>query len=180
MKLKLINGYEKAFVIKNDLGLPVVDELTNKPVTQRVTMWRYGVVDAKPNEIAMYKQFKRQDGKDYYSILKDENNKPILINGKEVPLYHTSTHMGKEKTLSYYVKEDGRIGFAADNTELLELKAMAEKYPALAASLQMQMMTMETQGSRLILNSSEDENGDSQVEFEEETEQETTDPLDGE
>jgi len=180
MKLKLINGYEKARVIKNDLGLPVVDELTNKPVTQVVTMWRYGIVDATPKEIAMYKQFKRQDGKDYYNVLKDQDNNPRLVNGKEVPLYHTSTHMGKEKTLSYYVKEDGRIGFAADNTELLELKEMANKYPALAASLQMQMMTMETQGSRLILSSNEDEIGDSQVEFEEETEDKTTDPLDGE
>ena len=180
MKLKLINGYEKARIIKNDLGLPVVDELTNKPVTQVVTMWRYGVVDATPKEIAMYKQFKRQDGKDYYNVLKDQDNNPRLVNGKEVPLYHTSTHMGKEKTLSYYVKEDGRIGFAADNTELLELKEMANKYPALAASLQMQMMSMETQGSRLILSSNEDEIGDSQVEIEEEIEEETTDPLDGE
>jgi len=180
MKLKLINGYEKARVIKNDLGLPVVDELTNKPVTQVVTMWRYGVVDATPKEIAMYKQFKRQDGKDYYNVLKDQDNNPRLVNGKEVPLYHTSTHMGKEKTLSYYVKEDGRIGFAADNTELLELKEMANKYPALAASLQMQMMSMETQGSRLILSAIEDEIGSSEVEFEEETEQDAADPLDGE
>jgi hypothetical protein len=180
MKLKLINGYEKARIIKNDLGLPVVDELTNKPVTQVVTMWRYGVVDATPKEIAMYKQFKRQDGKDYYNVLKDQDNNPRLVNGKEVPLYHTSTHMGKEKTLSYYVKEDGRIGFAADNTELLELKEMANKYPALAASLQMQMMSMETQGSRLILSAIEDEIGSSEVEFEEETEQDAADPLDGE
>lgn len=180
MKLKLINGYEKARIIKNDLGLPVVDELTNKPVTQVVTMWRYGVVDATPKEIAMYKQFKRQDGKDYYNVLKDQDNNPRLVNGKEVPLYHTSTHMGKEKTLSYYVKEDGRIGFAADNTELLELKEMANKYPALAASLQMQMMSMETQGSRLILSAIEDEIGSSEVEIEEETEQDAADPLDGE
>lgn len=169
MKLKLINGYEKARILKNDLGLPVVDELTNRPVTQVVTMWRYGVIDATPKEIAMYKQFKRQDGKDYYTVLKDQDSNPKLVNGKEVPLYHTGTHMGKEKTLSYYVKEDGRIGFAADNTELLELKEMANKYPALAASLQMQMMTMETQGSRLILSSVEDEIGSSEVEVEEET-----------
>jgi len=173
MKLKLINGYEKARIIKDVNGLPVLNEVTNKPLTEVVTMWRYGIMDASPKELAMYKQFKRQDGTDYYKVLTTPEGKPQLIGGKEVPLYHTSTHMGKEKQLSYYVKEDGKIGFAADNTELLELKAQAIKYPALASAIQMQMQALENQGGRLILASREDETGVSEVFTEEDEENET-------
>lgn len=170
MKLKLINGYEKARIIKDANGLPILNEVTNKPLTEIVTMWRYGIMEATPKEIAMYKQFKRQDGTDYYKVLTTPEGKPQLVGGKEVPLYHTSTHMGKEKQLSYYVKEDGKIGFAADNTEMLELKAQAIKYPALANAIQMQMQAMENQGGRLILSSNEDELGGSNVLTEEEEE----------
>lgn len=148
-KLQLIGNYKKRQITKDANGLPVLDPITNLPVSKVVSMWRYGLVEATPKELADYKKFKNQDG-DYY---REEQG---------VPIYITSDYQGKTCNIRSYTTDEGRIGFVLDTTELDELTALAEKFPALAGGIQAQQMAIMQSGKRLEMKelSSTDEGED--------------------
>lgn len=147
-KLKIINTYKKLSTVVDANGLPVVENGLPKRTLR--TMFRYGIVDATPQEIALYKRFKNQDGTNYY---REE---------KGIPLYHAREFLGNECKLTSYTREDGKIGFTVDSTEIDTLTSMAEKFPHLAAGISTQIAALMLSGSRLELDPVEKE------EFEEE------------
>lgn len=152
-KLQLIGNYKKRQITKDATGLPVLDPVTNVPMSKVVSMWRYGLIEATPKELADYKKFKNQDG-DYY---REEQG---------VPIYITSDYQGKTCNIRSYTNDEGRIGFVLDTTELDELTALAEKFPALAGGIQAQQMAIMQSGKRLEMKelSSTDEGGDDEPE----------------
>lgn len=139
-KLKLINTYKKLSNVVDANGLPVVENGLPKRVLR--TMYRYGIVGATPQELVMYKRFRNQDGTNYY---REENG---------IPLYHSREFLGNEAELKSYTREDGKVGFSVDSTEVDTLTAMAEKFPHLAAGIATQIAQLMLSGGRLELNSS--------------------------
>jgi hypothetical protein len=150
MKLHLLNSYPKFKVTKDAQGEPVLDKETGKAKGQLVKMFRYALLEATPAELALYKKFKTQDGKNYY------RESTELIEGKKRPLWH-GEHIGREVTLRSYVRTDGKIGFSADTTEVDELMAMAAKFPDMADTLHAKVVNLQLSGKRIILD---DENQD--------------------
>lgn len=135
MKVQLINSYKKLSTVTDSNGLPVVENGVAKKVLR--TMFRYGVVGATPEEIALYKRFKNQEGTNYY---REENG---------VPLFHSREFIGNEAKLNHYVREDGKIGFSVNSTEVDALQAMAEKFPHLAVTLSTQIAALMMSGTLL-------------------------------
>jgi hypothetical protein len=150
MKLHLLNSYPKFKVTTDAQGEPVLDPQTGKAKGKLVKRFRYALLDATPAEVALYKKFKTQDGKNYYRESKE------IIEGKKRPLWH-GEHIGREVTLRSYVRTDGKIGFSADTTEVDELMAMAEKFPDMADTLHAKVVNLQLTGKRIILD---DENQD--------------------
>lgn len=155
MKIQLIKSYPKRSTITDVNGLPVVDEVTQRPKTKLITMWRYAVIGATEQEKAMYKRFRRQDGQDYYKEVR-------LKSGEMVPVYTSNDFMGKELPLEGYTREDGRIGFSVDTTEADIYTALAEKNPLLAATLASQLVGIMSAGTRVELANEEDDMDDEQ------------------
>jgi len=137
MKVQLINSYKKLSTVTEN-GLPVLENGVAKKVLR--TMFRYGIVGATPDELGLYKRFKNQDGTNYY---REE---------KGVPLFHSREYIGTEAKLNHYVREDGKIGFSVDSTEVDTLQAMAEKFPHLAQTLATQIAALMMSGSILQLD----------------------------
>jgi hypothetical protein len=135
MKVQLINSYKKLSTVTDSNGLPVVENGAAKKVLR--TMFRYGVIGATPEEITLYKRFKNQEGTNYY---REENG---------VPLFHSREFIGNEAKLNHYVREDGKIGFSVNSTEVDALQAMAEKFPHLAQTLALQISAIMLSGSTL-------------------------------
>jgi hypothetical protein len=135
MKVQLINSYKKLSTVTDSNGLPVVENGAAKKVLR--TMFRYGVVGATPEEITLYKRFKNQEGTNYY---REENG---------VPLFHSREFIGNEAKLNHYVREDGKIGFSVNSTEVDALQAMAEKFPHLAQTLALQISAIMLSGNTL-------------------------------
>lgn len=135
MKVQLINSYKKLSTVTDSNGLPVVENGAVKKVLR--TMFRYGVVGASPEELSLYKRFKNQDGTNYY---REENG---------VPLFHSREFIGNEAKLNHYVREDGKIGFSVNSTEVDALQAMAEKFPHLAQTLALQISAIMLSGNTL-------------------------------
>jgi len=141
MKLRLINSYKKRRTVKDPItGNPVMNVLTGKEEKEAkpTTYFRYGVMEATKEELLLYKKFKLQDGP-YY--------KEELIEGKKRPLWH-GEYLGKEVILKGYKREDGRIGFSADTTDIDELIQLGEKFPAMKAQLDAQIAGMQLSGRR--------------------------------
>lgn len=143
MKLKLIQTYKKLSNLKDASGMPVVENGVPKRV--RKTMFRYGIVGATPEQIALYKRFKNQDGTNYY---REEAG---------VPIYVSSEFLGNEVPLNHYTTAEGKVGFTVDSTEVDSLMAMAEKFPALAGSISLQIQGILMSGNRLVLTGAEEE-----------------------
>jgi hypothetical protein len=135
MKVQLINSYKKLSTVTDSNGLPVVENGAAKKVLR--TMFRYGIVGATPEEITLYKRFKNQEGTNYY---REENG---------VPLFHSREFIGNEAKLNHYVREDGKIGFSVNSTEVDALQAMAEKFPHLAQTLALQISAIMLSGNTL-------------------------------
>jgi hypothetical protein len=135
MKVQLINSYKKLSTVTDSNGLPVVENGAAKKVLR--TMFRYGVIGATPEEITLYKRFKNQEGTNYY---REENG---------VPLFHSREFIGNEAKLNHYVREDGKIGFSVNSTEVDALQAMAEKFPHLAQTLALQISAIMLSGNTL-------------------------------
>lgn len=167
MKLNLLNSYPKFKVTKDAQGLPVLDKETGKEKGKLVKLFRYALLEATPAEIALYKKFKTQDGKNYY------RESTELIGGKKRPLWH-GEHIGREVTLRSYVRADGKVGFSADTTEVDELMAMAEKYPDMAESLHAKVVNLQLSGKRITLD---DENQDDEEQEETTLAEETVDEI---
>lgn len=150
MKVKLINSYKKlSKVVEN--GLPVLDAKGNQ-VTKLKTMFRYGIVGATPAEIAQYKRFRSQDGVNYY---REE---------KGVPLFHSTEFLGNEAALSSYTREDGRMGFSVNTTEVDSLIALMQKYPEMTNALTNQIANIMLSGTTLKLEDvSQDEEIDEKM-----------------
>lgn len=138
MKVQLINSYKKLSNVTEN-GLPVLDGQGNQ-VKKVKTMFRYGITGATPAEITAYKRYRSQDGTNYY---REE---------KGVPLFHSTEFLGKEASLTQYVREDGKLGFSVNTTEVDSLQAMAEKYPHLAVTLGNQIASMMLAGNTLNLD----------------------------
>lgn len=135
MKVQLINSYKKLSTVTDSNGLPVVENGAAKKVLR--TMFRYGIIGATPEEITLYKRFKNQEGTNYY---REENG---------VPLFHSREFIGNEAKLNHYVREDGKIGFSVNSTEVDALQAMAEKFPHLAQTLALQISAIMLSGNTL-------------------------------
>ena len=164
MKLHLLNSYPKFKVTKDAQGLPVLDKETGKEKGQLVKLFRYALLEATPAELALYKKFKTQDGKNYY------RESTELIEGKKRPLWH-GEHLGREVTLRSYMRSDGKIGFSADTTEVDELMALAAKFPDMADTLHAKVVNLQLSGKRIILD---DENQDDEEQEETSLSAETT------
>ena len=162
MKLRLLNSYPKFRVTKDAQGLPVLDKETGKEKGQLVKMFRYALFDATPAELSQYKKFKTQDGANYYREEK--------VNGKTRPLWH-GEYLGREVTLRSYTRNDGKIGFSADTTEVDELMALATKFPDMADTLNAKIVNLQLSGARIILDA---ENQDDEEQEETSLSDETT------
>lgn len=118
-KIQFINSYPKVTVQTRN-GVPVLE---NGQLVKTVkTMFRYGVIDATPQELALYKRSKVTEGGDYY---REENG---------VPLWHSSDFKGFQCTIRSYEK-DGQIRFAVDSSMVDAYTAIAEKNPQLAGAM---------------------------------------------
>lgn len=138
MKVQLINSYKKLSGVTEN-GLPVLDAQGNQ-VKRVKTMFRYGIVGATPAELSAYKRFKSQDGTNYY---REENR---------IPLFHSTEFLGREASLTQYTREDGRIGFSVNTTEVDTLQAMAQKYPEMAGTFAAQISAIMLSGTTLNLD----------------------------
>lgn len=149
MKLTLINSYPKVQTITDANGLPVLDEVTQRPLTRLKKMFRYAVTDATAAEKAMYKRFRNQDGVDYYREV-------TLKTGEKVPVYVSSQFHGNTVEINGYTREDGRLGFTIDSTQTDIYESMAEQHPTQAAALQAIIVQMKLAGNRVELQNGED------------------------
>lgn len=149
MKLQLINSYKKVSTITDSNGLPVIDEVTGRPLTKLRTMFRYAVTQATEAEKARYKRFRRQDGVDYY-------REATLVNGDTVPVYVSNDYHGNSVEINSYDREDGRIGFSIDTTLTDIYASLAEQNPTQAAMLQAQIIQMKLADSRVELKNDAD------------------------
>jgi hypothetical protein len=137
MKVQLINSYKKLSNVTEN-GLPVLDK-NGIQVKKLKTMFRYGLIGYTAAELALYKRFRSQDGTNYYR------------EDKGTPLFHSTEFLGNSAVLNHYTREDGRVGFAVNTTEVDALQAMAEKYPHLAVTLGNQIAAMMLAGDTLKL-----------------------------
>jgi hypothetical protein len=137
MKVQLINSYKNLSNVTEN-GLPVLDS-NGIQVKKLKTMFRYGLVGYTPAELGLYKRFRSQDGTNYYR------------EDKGVPLFHSTEFLGNSAVLNSYSREDGRVGFAVNTTEIDALQAMAEKYPHLAVSLGNQIASLMLAGDTMKL-----------------------------
>lgn len=154
MKLRMLNSYPKFRELKDAQGNVVLDKETQKAKGNLVTLFRYAVCDATPQELALYKKFKTQDGKNYYREEK--------IGNKSYPLWH-GDYLGREVTLRGYTRQDGKLGFSADTTEVDELVALGKRFPDMQETLNAKIVNLQLSGKRIIL----DENNQDDEEVEE-------------
>ena len=139
MRLVLINSYKKLST--------VTDSDTDTETKKVRTYFRYGIKGYTPQDLTLYKRFRNQDGENYY---REENG---------VPLFHSREFLGDDCGIRGYVREDGRIGFSVETTEVDRLKALAEQYPDMAPQLNRQISTIMLSGKRIDLSAKAD-NGD--------------------
>jgi len=123
MKLKYVDYYEKG-VSRLVNGVPVV--VDGKVVRDVKPMYLYAVVDATPEEISMYKRFKRDnpDGKDYYRE---------SING--IPLWHSSEFEGFDADISSYKDKEGKVQFRINKALRGALQGMRKANPTLGSKI---------------------------------------------
>jgi len=119
MKLKYVDYYEKG-VSRLVNGVPVV--VDGKVVRDVKPMYLYAVVDATPEEITLYKRFKRDnpDGKDYYRE---------SVNG--IPLWHSSEFEGFDADISSYKDKEGKVQFRINKALRGALQGMRKANPTL-------------------------------------------------
>jgi hypothetical protein len=118
-QIQFINSYKKVTVETRN-GIPVLEN--GQVVKTLKTMYRYGVVDATPQELSLYRRSKVTEGADYY---KEENG---------TPLWHTSDFKGFKCTIRHYEKE-GQVRFIVDSSTVDAYTAIADKHPQLAGAM---------------------------------------------
>ena len=139
----MLNSYPKFRELKDAQGNVVLDKETQKVKGNLVKLFRYALCDATPQELALYKKFKTQDGKNYYREEK--------IGNKTYPLWH-GDYLGREVTLRCYTRQDGKLGFSADTTEVDELVALGQRFPDMQETLNAKIINLQLSGKRIILD----------------------------
>jgi hypothetical protein len=140
MKLKYVDYYEKG-VSRLVNGVPVV--VDGKVVRDVKPMFLYAVVDATPEEISMYKRFKRDnpDGKDYYR--ESENG---------IPLWHNPEFVGMVADISSYKDKEGKIRFRVNKAVQGALEGMRKMFPSLSSKIDDQLWALLATGTAVDLN----------------------------
>lgn len=142
MKVKLIRTYVKNVEQKDENGLPLVDQF-GRPIKELKDMFLYGITEASAEEKELYRQFRTQDGEDWY---REQNG---------VPLYHSNRSFGYEAELHGYTREDGTVGFSVEDTKVVMLKAtLAEvgHLPGMAEMIGAQIAQARLSGAKLDLS----------------------------
>jgi len=140
MKLKYVDYYEKG-VSRVVNGVPVI--VDGKVVRDVKPMYLYAVVDATPEEISMYKRFKRDnpDSKDYYR--ESENG---------IPLWHNPEFVGMVADISSYKDKEGKVRFRVNKAVQGALEGMRKMFPSLSGKIDDQLWALLATGSAVDLN----------------------------
>lgn len=140
MKLKYSDYYEKRMPVLEN-GVPKV--VNGKIVTTKEGRYVYAVVDATPEEITLYKRFKRNnpEGKDWYKESK---------NG--IPLWHTTDFEGMEVPVSNYKDEEGNVIFRINKAMRGALEGIKKANPSLGSKVDDALFTMLMTGSAVNLD----------------------------
>jgi len=139
MKLKYVDYYEKG-VSRVVNGVPVI--VDGKVVRDVKPMYLYAVVDATPEEISMYKRFKRDnpDGKDYYR--ESENG---------IPLWHNPEFVGMVADISSYKDKEGKVRFRVNKAVQGALEGMRKMFPSLSGKIDDQLWALLATGTAVDL-----------------------------
>lgn len=140
MKLKYVDYYEKG-VSRLVNGVPVV--VDGKVVRDVKPMYLYAVTDATPEEITLYKRFKRDnpDGKDYYR--ESENG---------IPLWHNPEFVGMVADISSYKDKEGKVRFRVNKAVQGALEGMRKMFPSLSGKIDDQLWALLATGTAVDLN----------------------------
>lgn len=140
MKLKYSDYYEKRMPVLEN-GVPKV--VNGKIVTTKEGRYVYAVVDATPEEITLYKRFKRNnpEGKDWYKESK---------NG--IPLWHTTDFEGMEVPVSSYKDEEGNVIFRINKAMRGALEGIKKANPSLGSKVDDTLFAMLMSGSAVNLD----------------------------
>ena len=129
MKLNYVDYYEKrtSRVVN---GVPVI--VDGKVVQDTKPMYLYAVTDATPEELVMYKRFKRDnpDGADYY---REQDG---------VPLWHNPEFVGMTAEISKYQDKDGKTRFRVNKAMQGAIEGMRAAFPSLGSKLDEQLFAI--------------------------------------
>ncbi len=130
MKIKYVDYYEKG-VSRVVNGVPVI--VDGKVVRAVRSLYLYAVVDATPEEISLYKRFKRDnpESKDYYR--ESENG---------IPLWHNPEFVGMTADISSYKDKDGKIKFRVNKAVQGALEGMRKMFPSLSGKIDEQLWAL--------------------------------------
>lgn len=123
MKLKYVDYYEKSTPrVVN--GVPVIAD--GKVVRDVKSMYLYAVVDATPEEITLYKRYKRDnpESKDYYR--ESENG---------IPLWHSNEFEGFDCDISSYKDKEGKTRFRINKALRGALEGLRKANPTLSSKI---------------------------------------------
>lgn len=140
MKLKYADYYEKRETVLEN-GVPKVEN--GRVVTTKAGRYVYAVVDATPEEITLYKRFKRNnpEGKDWYKE---------SVNG--IPLWHTTEFEGMEVPVSSYKDENGNVVFRINKALRGALEGIKKSTPTLGGKVDDSLFALLMSGGAVDLN----------------------------
>lgn len=157
-KIKLIDSYKQAVVKRDTETNEVLTTLDGKPVYERdargkirfTIKFLYGWNEWEEDELDLYKDFKAQDGADYYRE-----------SDGGVPYYHSDTHFGMDAVIEGYTREDGRIGFAVKDTDASIIRSQMDgefaDFPEIRAELGRKLLHILSAGTRMDVKAKEKE-----------------------
>lgn len=141
MKIKYYDSYSKRKpVVVN--GIPVVKD--GKIVQTEMPMFLYAITSATPEELVLYKRFKRDnpDNSDYYRESK---------NG--IPLWHdTKMHGLGELQVDIYDTKEGKVGFKVNNAMRGALEGIKAQSPGLTDKVNDALWALMTAGTPVDIN----------------------------
>jgi hypothetical protein len=134
MKLKYVDYYEKG-VSRVENGVPVI--INGRIAIDKKPMYLYAVTNATPEEITLYKRFKRDnpDNKDYYR--ESENG---------VPLWHSTEMVGFTADVSMFKDRDGKIRFRINKAMQGALEGFRAQFPSLSDKIDDQLWALLASG----------------------------------
>lgn len=136
MKMKYSDTYTKRTpVVVN--GVPVVEN--GKVVVTKKRMYVYAITSATPEELVLYKRFKRDnpDGNDYY---RESDN--------GIPLWHDGQMYGLgELQIDMYKDRDGKMRFKVNDALRGALEGIREQTPSLGEKVDDALFALMTTGA---------------------------------